>query len=91
VGDTEVVNLRLNAPKTSVDELQAMLPSMEVILPSWSQLEGGTLSTELAITGDWTSCDLPEEPFFFSISGRLSPPCPKPDLLSCARSVYFSS
>jgi AsmA protein len=51
VGDAEVVNLRLNAPKTSVDELQAMLPSMGVILPSGSQLKGGTLSTELAITG----------------------------------------
>jgi AsmA protein len=51
VGDAEVVNLRLNAPKTSVDELQAMLPSMGVFLPSGSQLKGGTLSTELAITG----------------------------------------
>jgi AsmA protein len=34
-----------------VDELEAMLPSMGVVLPSGSQLKGGTLSAELAIVG----------------------------------------
>src|SRR6201997_280755 len=35
----------------SVDELQAMLPSMGIVLPSGSQLKGGTLSVDLAIAG----------------------------------------
>jgi len=34
-----------------VDELEAMLPAMGVVLPSGSQLKGGTLSAELGITG----------------------------------------
>ena len=50
-GDTQVVNMKLNAPNMSVDELEAMLPSMGVILPSGSQLKGGTLSTDLTIVG----------------------------------------
>lgn len=50
-GDAEVVNLKLNAPNMPVNELEAMLPSMGVVLPSGSQLKGGTLSAELAITG----------------------------------------
>jgi len=45
------VNLRLNAPAMAVDELEAMLPSLGVVLPSGSKLQGGTLSTELGITG----------------------------------------
>ncbi|MGA8597996.1 MAG: AsmA family protein [Bryobacteraceae bacterium] len=50
-GDTEVVNLKLNAPNMPVDELEPMLPSMGVVLPSGSQLKGGTMSAELAIVG----------------------------------------
>ncbi|HYK35889.1 AsmA family protein [Alloacidobacterium sp.] len=50
-GEAEVVNLKLNAPNMPVDELQAMLPAMGVVLPSGSQLKGGTLSAELGITG----------------------------------------
>jgi len=50
-GETEVVHLKLNAPNMPVDELEAMLPSIGVVLPSGSQLKGGTLSAELAITG----------------------------------------
>jgi AsmA protein len=50
-GETQVANLKLNAPGMSVDELESMLPSFGVILPSGSQLKGGTLSTELAIAG----------------------------------------
>jgi AsmA protein len=46
-----VVNLKLDAPNMPVDELQAMLPSLGVVLPSGSQLKGGTLSAELVITG----------------------------------------
>jgi AsmA protein len=51
VGDEQVVNLKLNAPNMPVDELEAMLPAMGVVLPSGSQLKGGTLSAELGITG----------------------------------------
>jgi AsmA protein len=50
-GETQVVNLKLNAPNMPVDELQVMLPSMGVVLPSGSQLKGGTLSTQLSIVG----------------------------------------
>lgn len=49
--ETEVVNLKLNASSMSVDELEAMLPSMGIVLPSGSQLKGGTLSADLAIAG----------------------------------------
>ncbi len=50
-GEAELVHLKLDAPSMPVDELQAMLPSMGVVLPSGSQLKGGTLSAELGITG----------------------------------------
>jgi len=50
-GEAEVVNLKLDARNMPVDELEPMLPSMGVILPSGSQLKGGTLSAELAIAG----------------------------------------
>jgi len=50
-GEAEVVHLKLSAPNMPVDELEAMLPSMGVVLPSGSQLKGGTLSAELAIAG----------------------------------------
>jgi AsmA protein len=50
-GQTQVVNLRLNAPGMAVDELEAMLPALGVALPSGSKLQGGTLSADLGITG----------------------------------------
>jgi len=50
-GDAEWANLKLNAPGMPVDELEAMLPSLGIVLPSGSQLRGGTLSADLAITG----------------------------------------
>jgi len=50
-GETQVVNLKLSAPDMPVDELEAMLPSMGVVLPSGSQLKGGTLSANLGIVG----------------------------------------
>ena len=34
-----------------VDELEAMLPALGVVLPSGSKLQGGTLSADLAING----------------------------------------
>ena len=50
-GETQVMNLKLNAPDMSVDELEAMLPAMGVVLPSGSKLKGGTLSADLTING----------------------------------------
>ncbi|HXY10635.1 MAG TPA: AsmA family protein [Terriglobales bacterium] len=50
-GEVQVVNLKLSAPDMPVDELEAMLPALGIVLPSGSQLQGGTLSTELAISG----------------------------------------
>lgn len=50
-GEAEVVNLRLSAPNMPVGEIEAILPAMGVVLPSGSQLKGGTLSAELGIAG----------------------------------------
>jgi AsmA protein len=50
-GETQVMNLKLSAPNMSVDELEAMLPALGVVLPSGSKLNGGTLSADLAISG----------------------------------------
>lgn len=50
-GETEAINLSLNAPNMPVDELEAALPAVGVVLPSGSRLKGGTLSAELEISG----------------------------------------
>jgi AsmA protein len=50
-GETTILNLKLNAPAMPVEELQAMLPALGIVLPSGSTLKGGTLSANLAITG----------------------------------------
>ena len=50
-GETQILNLKLRAPDMSVDELEAMLPALGVVLPSGSKLKGGTLSADLAISG----------------------------------------
>ncbi len=50
-GETQSLNMKLNAPDMPVDELEAMLPALGVVLPSGSQLKGGTLSASLGIVG----------------------------------------
>jgi len=50
-GETQAVNLRFSGPDMPIDELEAMLPALGVVLPSGSKLQGGTLSTELGISG----------------------------------------
>lgn len=50
-GDTTSLNMKLNGQGMPVDDLVAMLPALGVVLPSGSSLKGGTLSTNLAITG----------------------------------------
>jgi len=50
-GETQLLNMKLDAPNMPIEDLEAMLPAFGVVLPSGSQLKGGTLSTNLAITG----------------------------------------
>ena len=50
-GETQIANLKLNAPGMPVEELEAMAPAFGIVLPTGSQLKGGTLSANLAITG----------------------------------------
>jgi AsmA protein len=50
-GETQSLNMKLNASDMPVDELVTMLPALGVVLPSGSQLKGGTLSANLGIVG----------------------------------------
>jgi AsmA protein len=50
-GESTILNMKLNADGMPVDDLEAMLPSLGIILPSGSKLQGGTLSVNVGITG----------------------------------------
>jgi AsmA protein len=50
-GESTVLNMKLNAEGMPVDDLQAMLPALGVILPKGSSLQGGTLSVNVGIVG----------------------------------------
>jgi AsmA protein len=50
-GDTTSVRTRLNGQAMPVDDLEAMLPALGVVLPTGSKLRGGTLSLELESVG----------------------------------------
>ncbi len=50
-GESTLLNMKLNADGMPVDDLQAMLPALGVILPSGSKLQGGTLSVNVGIVG----------------------------------------
>lgn len=50
-GATTSVNMKLNGQGMPVDDLEAMLPALGVVLPPKSQLKGGTLNTNLTIAG----------------------------------------
>jgi AsmA protein len=50
-GPTTALNLKVSSQATSIDELEAFLPSVGVHLPSGSRLQGGTLTTNLSVTG----------------------------------------
>jgi len=49
--DTTSVRMKLNGQSMPVDELEAMLPAVGVVLPSGSQLKGGTLNLDLDSDG----------------------------------------
>jgi AsmA protein len=50
-GATTTVNLKLEGQGLPVDDLEAMLPAVGVILPSGSQLKGGTLAVNFTSSG----------------------------------------
>jgi AsmA protein len=50
-GKVTAVNLKLNGERMPVDDLEAMLPALGVVLPPKTQLKGGDLNTNLAISG----------------------------------------
>src|SRR5207302_8716006 len=50
-GTTTSVNMTLSGQGMPVDDLEAMLPAVGVVLPPKSQLKGGTLAMNFAITG----------------------------------------
>jgi AsmA protein len=50
-GKVTVVNLKLNGQGMPVDDLEAMLPALGVVLPPKASLKGGDLNTNLAIVG----------------------------------------
>lgn len=50
-GESAVLNMKLNADNMPVDDLETMLPALGVTLPSGSSLQGGSLSSDLTITG----------------------------------------
>src|SRR5207302_5074393 len=50
-GPTTALNLKVTTQAASIDELEAFLPSVGVHLPSGSRLQGGTLTTNLNVTG----------------------------------------
>lgn len=52
--DSPTVNMKLNADNMPVDDLDALLPALGVVLPSGSSLQGGTLSADFTISGPVT-------------------------------------
>ena len=50
-GATTTLDLKVDSKAASIDELEAFLPSVGVHLPSGSRLQGGTLTTNLNVTG----------------------------------------
>jgi AsmA protein len=50
-GTTTTVNLKLDGQNMPVDDLEAVLPAVGVILPPKSQLKGGTLAVNFTIVG----------------------------------------
>jgi AsmA protein len=50
-GKVTLVNLKLNGQGMPVDDLEAMLPALGVVLPPKATLKGGDLNTNLTIAG----------------------------------------
>lgn len=56
--DETVLNLQVSAPQMPVDAVENLLPAVGIRLPSGSQLKGGTLTAQLAITGTTTAPEI---------------------------------
>ena len=52
------LNLHLSAPALPLEQLERLLPVVGIRLPSGSSLQGGTLTTNLAITGPATAATM---------------------------------
>ncbi|MDE3165665.1 MAG: hypothetical protein KGN36_07665, partial [Acidobacteriota bacterium] len=50
-GDSYALDMNLDASSMAVDELSAMLPAMNVVLPRGSSLKGGTASAKISVQG----------------------------------------
>lgn len=50
-GEAMVLHMKLSGPSMPVQELEAMLPPLGVVLPAGSHLEGGTAYVEMAMDG----------------------------------------
>ncbi len=50
-GPSTAINLKVVGNSMSINELEAFLPAVGVHLPQGSRLQGGTLTTSLAVTG----------------------------------------
>jgi AsmA protein len=50
-GQVTAVDMKLNGPAMPVDDLEAMLPAIGVVLPPKATLKGGDLNTDLSIIG----------------------------------------
>ena len=50
-GASTALNLKVNGQSMSIDELEAFLPALGVHLPQGSRLQGGTMTTNLAVSG----------------------------------------
>ncbi len=50
-GATTALNMKVNGQAMPIDELEAFLPALGVKLPSGSRLQGGTLTTQLNVSG----------------------------------------
>jgi AsmA protein len=57
-GPEVALNLQVNAPGLPVDAVEALLPMVGVRLPTGSQLKGGTMTAQLAITGTATAPEI---------------------------------
>ena len=50
-GPTTALNLKVNGNAMSINELEAFLPALGVTLPQGSRLQGGTITTNLTVSG----------------------------------------
>jgi AsmA protein len=50
-GETLAVKANLSGPSMGVQELEGMLPALNIVLPAGSKLEGGTVSAKVSVEG----------------------------------------